>query len=204
LTIAQRLDLVPGYGTDGIGDSAMDGGPDPYTPSSPGGGQPDSGYEYPNVLDGFVFDVDDWDEGEVFSLNWWTAGLGSVSGGAPYHLYSPATIGDPFGYGIVSLVRLEPTIGSPDGDLPGPVFAGNVGFDQSGDSFFDTVYEIPNPAEFAAEFGAGLTAQFVNPADNILGLPINTERLVPEPATFVFAGSGLLALAGISSRGRRK
>jgi hypothetical protein len=99
---------------------------------------------------------------------------------------------------------LEPTIGSPDETLPGPVFAGNVGFDQSGNSFYDTVYEIPNPAEFAAEFGAGLTAEFVNPANNIFDLPINTERLVPEPATFVFASSSLLALTGISLRNRRK
>jgi hypothetical protein len=203
LSIPFRVDLVPGYGADGLGDSAFDGGPDPFTPSTPGGGQPDTAYESTNVLDGFVIDVDDWDEGEVFSLNWWKANLETVSGGAPYSLFSPAEFGDPFGYGIMSLVRLEPTIGSPDETLPGPVFAGNVGFDQSGNSFFDTVYEIPNPAEFAAEFGAALTAEFVNPADNLFNLPINADRLVPEPAMFVLAGAGLFGIGGNSSRNRR-
>ena len=40
-------------------------------------------------------------------------------GGAPYTVYSIAP-NNPFGSGVMSLVRLEPSIGSPAGGLPGP------------------------------------------------------------------------------------
>jgi hypothetical protein len=202
-------DFVPGYGTDGLGDSAFDGGPGPYSPPTPGHG-PNSPAFFPNVADGFVIDIDDWDVGEIFSLNWFLAGVSDTSSG--YHpvnnpirmLYQFDEGLNPFTHGVMSLARIEPGIGAPAENLPGAVFVGNSGFDQSNLSFYDTVYEIPNPAEFAAEFAAGLTAPFLNPTDNIFDVPINTELLVPEPAVYVFAGSGCLGLANLRFRNRRK
>jgi hypothetical protein len=200
LPVSFRVNRVPGYGVDSLGDSAFDGGPDPYTPATPGGGEP---FAQDNAFDGFVINVDDWDEGEVFSLNWFMATLTTVSGGMPYGLYSAAQFGDQFAYGIMSLARLQPTVGSPAGSLPGPVFVGNVGFDQSNNSFYDAVYEIPNPAEFSAEFGAGLTAPFLNPSDNFFNLPINTS-LVPEPSFITFVGGGLAGFTWVGGRKRNK
>jgi len=204
----RNLDLnaphaVPGYGIDSLGDSAFDGGPGPYNPSSPGSGPISSGSG--NVLDGFVLDVDDWDVGEIFSLNWFLATLTGASGG----LESDAFVaigtygeGSEFAFGTINLARLQPSIGGPAGNLPGPVFDGNTGFDQSPLSFYDTVYEIPNPAEFAAEFGAGLTAPFLNPADNFFNAPINTH-LVPEPGSIVVVGCGITTIVGLAGRRRR-
>jgi hypothetical protein len=197
------LDAVPGFGVDALGDSAMDGGPAPYSPPSPGGGEPDQDWER-NSVDGFVLDIDDWDQGEVFSMNWFLAGLCCGSGGYPdqYYAIGSHNQGDPFGFGVMNLVRLEPTIGAPAGVLPGPVFIGNEGFDQSGISFYDTVYEVPNPAEFAAEFGGGITAHFLNQADNVFGAAINTHLIVPEPGATLLVGIGLVGLAVGGTRRR--
>jgi hypothetical protein len=194
--------VVPGFGVDALGDSAMDGGPAPYAPASPGGGPPEQGAS--SAIDGFVINIDDWDVGEVFSVNWFLAALVDISAG--WHpTLNPFTLrlepGQPsFARGIMSLARIEPSIGSPAGVLPGAVFVDNEGFNQSGFSFYDTVYEIPNPAEFAAEFGAGLTAPFLNPSDNVFNAPINTS-LVPEPNTILLVGSGLGAV-GVRRRRR--
>jgi hypothetical protein len=204
LSVGAAPSDVPGFGVDALGDSAMDGGPGPYSPASPGGGPPEPGDTF--VMDGFVVDIDDWDVGEVFSVNWFLAALNDVSAG--WHpTINPFTAdlapdGQSFSYGVMNLVRLEPSVGTPVGTFPGAVFVGNAGFDQSGASFYDTVYEIPNPAEFAAEFGAGLTAAFLNPVDNLFSAEINT-RPVPEAGSIVLVGSGL-AIIGASSRQRRR
>ena len=195
---------VPGFGTDGLGDSALDGGPGPYVPASPGHGPIGGGNG--NILDGFVLDVDDWDAGEVFSMNWFLATLTGASGGLESDAFAAiatASGGSQFAFGALNLARVEPSMGSPAGSLPGAVFDGNTGFDQSGFSFYDTVYEIPNPAEFAAEFGAGLTAPFLNPGDNIFNAPINTQLIVPEPGTLGLVFSGFAGLAAVGGRGRR-
>lgn len=174
------INYVPGFGVDALGDTAIDGGPGPYSPASPGGGPPTSPQQ--NIRDGFVLDVDDWDEGEVFSVNWFFANVMNSSGGALVDFYYRGEYGDdPFSLGVMSLVRIAPSIGAPTGNLPGPVFVDGVGFDQSTFSFYDTVYEIPNPAEFAAEFGGAITAPFLNPADNVFNVSITTA-LIPEPS----------------------
>ena len=200
--------LVPGFGVDALGDSAIDGGPRPYLPATPGGGRPNpdgSG----NVLDGFVVDIDDWDVDETFSVNWFLAGYRGQSGGICDLMIcvSPAGTaarGNAFGFGVMNLVRVDPSIGSPAGTLAGAVFVGNTGFDQSNFSFYDTVYEIPNPAEFAAEFGAAITAPFLNPADNIFNAPINTHLIVPEPGSAGLVFGCVVGVAAASGRGRRR
>ena len=113
---------VPGFGKDGLGDTAIDGGPGPYTPSTPGYGVPTS---LNNVLDGFVIDVDDWDVGEVFSVNWFLTALINDSsagrnyfvpiGNADLYYYYPGF----YGFGTMNLVRIDPSIARPPAVCPG-------------------------------------------------------------------------------------
>ena len=192
--------LVAGYGLDALGDTALDGGPRPYTPDNPHGGYPI------NSADGLVLDIDDWDEGEVFSANWLLAAIGYHSASYhpidnPLHPIGTADSGNPFGFGVMSLVRVAESIGAAADNLPGPVFAGNVGFDQSVFSFFGNIYEIPNPAEFAAEFGVGITAPFLNAADNVFNIPMNARLAVPEPGALALICCATLTLAGCARRG---
>lgn len=143
------IDLVPGNPPvlDALGDTAVDGGPTPYT-AGRGAGQPSpdgSG----NVLDGFTLTMTDWDVGEFFSFNWSLLnGAGDPIGTAG----SPT--GNPYGFGVVSLARLDP-----GGVMPTPLFPFSTGFANAGSlSFFDTVWAVPNPTEFALEFAAGVSA----------------------------------------------
>ncbi len=119
----------------------------------------------PNVLDGYVFAVDDLDPGEIISFNWF---LTDVTG----QVISDVEIGvSPYGFGVVNITSVVGDV------LPGPVFVGNTSFSQSSVMFFDGVFNVPNPAEFAAEFGAAITAAFLNPADNIFNMPVTTQLL---------------------------
>ncbi|MBI3241091.1 MAG: DUF11 domain-containing protein [Chloroflexi bacterium] len=123
----------------------------------------------PNVMDGFVITVDDFDPGEILSFNWFLTDINGIPIGDP----SGEGGGNPYGFGVVNLTSLSGST------FPGPVFSGNTGFSQSPKLFFDSVYHIPNPANFAAEFGAALTATFQNPADNLFNIPITTQLLNP-------------------------
>jgi len=178
--------LVPGLGTDALGDTAIDGGPGPYTPPSPPPPFPTGGPPTPdgsgNVLDGFVIKVCDWDPGETLCFNWFLLDQ-------QLNLLGTTGFGNAFGFGTVCLVRL-PVQASP----PGPVFFGNSGFNQNPFSFFDSVFFVPGQVTcpdpcvvaqpgggaegetpqpdiqfedtmFALEFGAGVTAPPVNPND---------------------------------------
>lgn len=120
----------------------------------------------PNALDGFVFTIYDFDPGEVISLNWF---LENGFGGA----IGTANTGNAYGFGTVNLGRTD------GGLVLEPAFVGNTGFDQSDRTFFNEVnFEDPaNPDTgyaFAIEFGAGITAPFMNPDDNIFNAPITT------------------------------
>jgi hypothetical protein len=122
----------------------------------------------PNVLDGFVFSVIDFDPGEVISLNWFLLDqdgnpIGTAAGGNQY------------GFGVVNLKRVDGGI-----TLDDPVFQGNVGFDQSPRSFFGSVYDGGATYEFAVEFGASLTAPFLNPADNSFKAEVNATLAKPQ------------------------
>jgi uncharacterized repeat protein (TIGR01451 family) len=122
----------------------------------------------PNVQDGFVIEVDDLDPGETISFNWF---LLNADGNI---IEAPTFEGvNPYAFGVVNLTSLAGNV------IPPPVFAGNTGFSQSPLIFFDSVYVVPNPANFAAEFGAALTATFVNPSDNLFGVPVTTQLLNP-------------------------
>ena len=145
---------VPGIGTDALGDSAVDGGPLPYTEADPPppfrtGGQPipdGSG----NVLDGFVIEVCDWHPGEILAFNWWLLDKDLMP------------INHQGGFGTIALIRLPP------GALPpvGAPFAGNAGFTAGGVCFYDSVWQVPAglgpvghaAADFGIELGAGLVA----------------------------------------------
>ena len=215
---------VPGTGLDALGDTAIDGGPGPYT-SGPQDGDPQVAGAPPspdgsgNVLDGFVIDVDGFGEGDTLSFNWNLLGINGDGDGGPSLtsavfdyggfcgtdpaacLFSIGTQfgGNSFGFGTISLARVA--TGDP---LPGALFTGNSGFNQNPTTFFDSVWQVPNPTDFGAEFGAGLTAPFRDPADNLFGNVVNTQPQladVPEPATI---GLTLVGLAGLFGRRRRR
>ena len=121
----------------------------------------------PNVQDGFVIEVDDLDPGETISFNWFlTDATGNIIGDFGGELGT-----NPYAFGVVNLTSLAGNV------VPTPVFAGNTGFSQSPLIFFDSVYNVPNPANFAAEFGASMTAAFQNPADNLFNIPVTTQLL---------------------------
>lgn len=182
-TAAGACALVPGCVLDGggnpdtsaldtLGDVAIDGGPgiavNPVAPNSSG-----------NVLDGFVLSVDDFDEGDVLSFNWFLLD----ANGDP--------IGNAFGFGVFNLGRIP--VG---GALPGPVFVGNTGMGQSNRDIYDTAYLVPGTAEFAVEFGNGLTGAFLDPGDNFVNAPVNADLIgnntVPEPATLPLLAAGAI------------
>lgn len=214
---------VPGTGTDALGDSAVDGGPGPYTVGPDDGnplvaGMPPVPDGSGNVLDGFVIEIDGLGVGDVVGFNWFLLGeegeeasfAAALSNGAgedcstdvPDCLFPIGVVGggNEFGFGTFSLARIE--IG---GALPGALFVGNSGFNQNPVTFFDDVYEIPNPAEFGGEFGAGLTAPFLDPLDNVFGAPTNTTLIaVPEPATIGLSLAGVSAIFGVGWRRRRR
>lgn len=179
--------LVPGVGNDGLlqPDTAIDGGPKFYSGGNapfPTGGQPNpdgSG----NVLDGFVMTIDDFNEGEVLSINWMLTdqsgeGIGKIGTGGNL-------VGDPMGFGVFNVRRI------PVGGSLGPgLFAGNSGFRQVPD-FFGNTFKVPDPtnaenppiAEFGAEFGALIIAPPLNPdvADEVPAeLPATPPSVDPE------------------------
>ncbi|MCH7798973.1 MAG: hypothetical protein IID28_11100 [Planctomycetes bacterium] len=172
---------VPGVGTDDLGDSAVDGGPAPYTESVPPPPFPTGGPPVPdgsgNVLDGFVIEVCDWHPGEMLILNWWLLDENLVPLGT-------AVTGNSFGFGTMALIRLPPGVPPP----PGAPFAGNAGFASGGVDFFDSVWSVPaqpgpggHPAaDFAVEFGAGITAPEIPGDENPFGAPVNTISLWPD------------------------
>jgi len=174
-----------------------------------------------NVLDGFVLEVDGLGVGDTLSLNWFLLGTAGVfgdgdqlavtgvdgyGGGAvdcdanPLDCFFPlgtAGFGNEFGFGTFTLGNL-----GEGGDLPGPLFQGNSGLNQNPVTFFDEVWDLPNPTDFGAEFGVGQTAAFVDDDDNIFGAQVNTQSAaVPEPTTLALAGLGGLAL-GLRRRRR--
>lgn len=215
---------VPGTGRDALGDSAIDGGPGcaNRNPTVPGDcddpisfdngyyerGPDDSsplvlgetplcfdGPAFCNVVDGFVIEIDDFDVGDTLSFNW---ALLTLDADAPECIEPDvggclALIGGGFGSGVLNLTRLD------GGDLPGPLFEGNTGFNQNPELFFDEVYDLPNPAGFAGEVGGGIVAAFMNEDDNRYGLVENTgpAASVPEPGALLLLGSGLLVIFAI-------
>jgi len=164
--------LVPGLGTDALGDTAIDGGPAPYS-ADPPGFPPTGGPVVPdgsgNVLDGFVIYVCDWHKGEVLSFNWYLLDdinnpIGVVGGGNAY------------GFGTVNIVLGPPGLG---GAIP-PIWTGGSGFGTNPVDIFDDVGQIfdqqtGTECEFYVEFGAGQTAPVRNPNSPFADFPTNAE-----------------------------
>lgn len=143
-----------------------------------------------NVQDGFVMTIDGLGVGDTVHINWFltafgpnapfnpefppgmpevcrATGLGNPNPGDP--LGTPGQ-GNAYGFGLVSLTRID------RGPLPGPVFVGNAGAGQGPSLFFGNTFVVePGPAIMGLEFGAGLTAQFANPADNTFGASVSAQ-----------------------------
>ncbi|MDY6805861.1 MAG: PKD domain-containing protein [Cyanobacteriota bacterium] len=174
-----------------------------------------------NVLDGFIFAVDDIDEKEILGLNWFLLDengdpLGTAAGGNKY------------GFGMLDLLRLpfdDPGANFREGKLkgkPSELFYNNVNLVEesvpdtiSASSAFSLVPNLTSSALRAANFSdlleateeeaialfkgssrQGLTGRFLNPEDNKFNAPINAS--VPEPSTllgiFGFAAASLFGL----------
>lgn len=180
-----------------------------------------------NVLDGFVVTVDDFDEKEVVSLNWFLLD----DSGNPIGVSGK---GNAYGFGTVNLYR-QPLDESTD---PGALFAGNAGLGESPTLFYDNVNRVTEPmlapaatafsnlglassplraapdenliALFKAEFGPGTTATFSNPADNRFNAPTNAQlqpgftpvppQPVPEPSSLAMVGLAGLSLLRLKRR----
>lgn len=173
-----------------------------------------------NVLDGFVITVDDFDEKEVVSLNWFLLD----DSGNPIGVSGK---GNAYGFGTVNLYR-QPLDESVD---PGALFAGNAGLGESPTLFYNNVNRVTEAPEvatpsafglasfsaaltaepeenlvalFKAEFGPGTTATFSNPADNRFNAPTNATLkpgFTPPPPQEVPEPSSLLGLVGLSLLG---
>jgi hypothetical protein len=75
--------------------------------------------------------------------------------------------------------------------LPGPVFFGNSGANQATELFGSPPFG--SFSDFAGELGGGITAPFMNPADNIFNAPVNTS-VIPEPAAGMLTLLGMMAI----------
>ena len=204
--------LVPGTGTDALGDSAIDGGPGPYTPEDPPPADPDnlindgpvSAPGDGNSLDGFTLRIDGLDEGDTVVFNWQLLAASGFAGEETTDctdltqavecfvpigssIFGGGTLNN-FGFGTFALERLG------DGGAAGPsgpLFAGGAGFNQNPESFFGDVYDLKNPTGFALEFGGGQRAPDQNPDDNLFNIASNTvlAGTIPEPGTLSAARS---------------
>jgi len=140
-----------------------------------------------NVVDGFRFTVDGLDPGETFQFNWSLTVFGQPLG--------TSFGGNDFGFGVVIISRVDA------GGLPGPVYIGNSGVQQTGLEFFDSVYIVPDPAVMAAEFGAAITAPFVNPTDNVDNFVINAIIIDDTDTTPPVITASLVPLCGEDDEG---
>lgn len=159
-------ELIPGFPPDPPGTTTIDalGNVSPLEAIDNGN----------NVLDGFTFTVDNLDGGDVFQLNWFLSSSGFGPSEDPFGSPIGTSFGgNNYGFGVIIISRANIA-----GGFGGPVYIGNAGVQQTQLEFFDSVYIVPDPAVMAAEFGAGLTAEFVDPNDNTLGAGINAVPLV--------------------------
>jgi hypothetical protein len=140
-----------------------------------------------NVLDGFVMTVDGMDVGDTIHINWFLLGAGSATtplepsppaicrvGGAGVPVGDPigvAGFGNQMGFGMITITRVDGI------DIPGPVFVGNTGVRQTGVEFFDNVWIVPDPAEMAMEFSAGISARPANAGDMPRGAKVNAKKI---------------------------
>lgn len=126
-----------------------------------------------NVLDGFTFKVNNFNPLSIFQMNWFLEGAIPIGIALPDPLalvpLGTSLGGSNFGFGVIILGRLT----SGGAGMGATVYNGNTGINQGQLNFFDSVFNVPDPALMAAEFGAGLTAAFVNPADNTFRAGIN-------------------------------
>ncbi len=173
-------------------------------------GAPSIDSQSDNVLDGFVIDIDDFDECEMIGFNWFlTDGSGNPIGTSGQ--------GNQFGFGTFNLFR--PSQGNPAitaalgsggtaalGRCPHGPAAGSLN-DGSGSN----IGTRTNPAAmfvaatilgilFQGEAGAGLTLPFQNALDNVLGALIN-GHLLPAFGFLALFGSftviSVLVLSGL-------
>lgn len=193
-TTADACGLVPGC-------ALVSGSPVLSSVESVDNGGPGVDGLVDNVLDGFTLNVDDFDGGEILSLDWFLAD----ESGSPIGVSGE---GNAFGFGTYSIYRVDPGIVFADGFECGDVLAWilppspgiangpalwqripdapegpgvNTGTTSSLRDMF--VSTTPGGVTFEVELGSALTPPFQNPADNTLGAPISAEFKIPKGLT---------------------
>ena len=176
---------------DALGDSAVDGGPGTFAPGDTGGD-----IDVGNVMDGFTMTVQDFDEGEVLSINWAML-TGRTSSGEIPSVVTQNGERHPFGFGTWSIARGNDSLPTFS------VFTTSSGFSATNSNFAmapdgNLVNQTPNPAIFASEVELAQTARFLDPSDNTLDLPVTTRRVdatsVPTPNTLVLFTFAIFAV----------
>lgn len=128
-----------------------------------------------NVLDGFVIEIDDFDAGDMISLNWFLAD----SAGA---FIGVSGLGNDFGFGAINIFRVAssgPALFIRPSTAPEGA-GSNVGTDSSTKNMF--VSTTTGGESFEIEVGVAITPTFDTPADNKFTAPINATLIVPIPA----------------------
>lgn len=169
-----------------------------------------------NVLDGFVVEIKDFDEGELISFNWFlidkdrnqigSSGFGNDMGFGTFNIrrlksdgeVECANLDEPEDFKrCMEIKKVESNLGdNGGGDIAGPRKSSKnrtraneafVGNTGVTQNIRDMfVHNTESGVEFAVEPGPGLTAPFLSPQDNVFDVEINTTLIAPYEDCIVY------------------
>jgi hypothetical protein len=158
-----------------------------------------------NVLDGFVVEIKDFDEGELISFNWFlidkdgnqigSSGFGNDMGFGTFNIRrlksngerDCANLDDPEDFKKCMEINGSGTAGpksSENRTRANEAFKGNTGVTQNIRDMF--IHDTESGVQFAVEPGPGITAPFLSPQDNIFDVEINAPLIAPYEDCIVY------------------